>query len=212
MADEVKLLQEFEPLPEALAAAVEENGGVMPLATDCPTDCNADTSDCSSDGSSCTSDGSSCTSDGCTGDSCTDEPDPAPTFTISRITQSSARITISNPSAYYLRVLVRRAGSTTEAVDQWIGKPTSDAYDLVRLDPDTTYIVNIAYNTSQTATGEQYVGAQSFTTDPLPRASSGTMIHDGTSSWAAQQPFIWDGTAWVAYSSYIWDGTAWSPY
>lgn len=210
MADELKLLQEFEPLPEALAAAVEENGGVMPLADDCPNDntgCNADTSDCSSDGSSCTSDG--CSGDSCS--DCADLPDPAPTFTISRVTQSSARITISNPSAYYMRIFVRRDGSTTAAVDEWIGNPTSKAYDLVRLDPDTTYVVNIAYNTSQTSVGAQFVGAQSFTTEPLPKANSGTRIHDST-AWVAQQPFIWDGTAWTAYSTYIWDGTAWSPY
>lgn len=212
MADDLKLLQEFEPLPEALAAAVVENGGVMPLGS-----CTTDTSDCQNDDPSCTSDEAPCGVDACTLDSCSDcsdcsdSSDPAPTFSISRITQSSAHITISNPSAYYMRVFVRRADSTTAAVDEWIGNATSDAYDLVRLDPDTTYVVNIAYNTSQTSTGAQYVGAQSFTTDPLPKASSGTMAYDG-SAWVAQQPFIWDGSAWVAYSSYIWDGTAWSPY
>lgn len=206
MAEEMTLAQEFSALPEALAAAVEDAdaSGVMPLA-----DCLADTSDCSTDGESCTSDGSC-------GDTCTDCSDcddtiTPPSFTIYSITQTSAKIRITNPDGFYTRVFVRRADSTTAAINQWTGNGTSQLFDLVGLDPDTTYVVNVAYNTVQSADGASFVGAESFTTEPLPESPSGSRLYVGD-AWGAYMPYIYVGGAWTPHRAYIYVNGAWAPH
>lgn len=74
MADEIKLLNGIEKIPEFLEKIVENNGGVSVLSG-CPTDtgdCTADNPSCTSDSAPCVTDSSCYTDVGCTSD-CTDK-------------------------------------------------------------------------------------------------------------------------------------------
>lgn len=139
----------------------------------------------------------------------------APTYTIHSITTDSLKITVSNPSGYYLRIVFRRADSTTAAIDQWVGNSTTYNGTIAQLDPDTDYVVNVGYNETGEG-GATFVGAKTVTTeaDPEPEVGGSVYIYIAGTGWTAHTPYIYvAGTGWTAYAPYIYiSGTGWVPY
>lgn len=91
-----------------------------------------------------------------------------PSFTINNYGDDyiNIRVRPSSPYTAY-RVYVRLASSSSAVVyDEWYSgmSSTFDVY-VDGLDPGTEYAVNVAYNTSPTATGAEWIGTDYVTTD-----------------------------------------------
>lgn len=91
-----------------------------------------------------------------------------PDFDITNYGEDHVNIRVY-PSAPYTayRVLVREESSASAIVyDEWFTDIafTFDAF-VDGLEPGTAYLANVAYHTVPQASGSQWIGAQSFTTD-----------------------------------------------
>lgn len=65
----------------------------------------------------------------------------------------------------WYRVFVRLTSDPSSSVfDQWYNASSAFYADVTGLSPNTSYTVNVAYNTSATAAGSQWIGAQTFIT------------------------------------------------
>src|SRR5699024_2812665 len=91
-----------------------------------------------------------------------------PSFSIQNYGEDYVNIRVRPSSPYTAyRVFVRLASSSSAVVyDEWYSG-ISSAFDVYvdGLDPGTEYAVNVQYNTSPTASGATWIGAEYFTTD-----------------------------------------------
>ena len=93
----------------------------------------------------------------------------AVSFSISNITSSSFRVNITgtNSSAYrYIRIFAKETLSGETVHDnKWIDSRGSSLSDnITGLSADTSYTVNVSYNSTNSATGSTWVGGQTVTT------------------------------------------------
>ena len=91
-----------------------------------------------------------------------------PSFTINNWGEDFVNIRVRPSSPYTAyRVFVRYADDPdSEVYNEW-WYPFSATFDVYvdGLDPETEYAVNVQYNTSPTASGATWIGAEYFTTD-----------------------------------------------
>ena len=91
-----------------------------------------------------------------------------PSFTINNWGEDFVNIRVRPSSPYTAyRVFVRYADDPdSEVYNEW-WYPFSATFDVYvdGLDPDTEYAVNVAYNTSPTASGSEWLGIEYVTTD-----------------------------------------------
>lgn len=91
-----------------------------------------------------------------------------PSFTINNWGEDFVNIRVRPSSPYTAyRVFVRYADDPdSEVYNEW-WYPFSATFDVYvdGLDPDTEYAVNVAYNTSPTASGSEWIGIEYVTTD-----------------------------------------------
>lgn len=88
-------------------------------------------------------------------------------FTIANYGDNYVNVRVYPTSPYTAyRVLVRESASETAIVyDNWFSNITAsfDAY-VSGLSPNTSYLVNVSYNTTPSSVGATWIGAQGFTT------------------------------------------------
>ena len=114
--------------------------------------------------------------------------------------ESSIDLTIYADLSYpYYRVYVRTGtlnGGGNEVYDSgWFSIRTSAGYYFpvpVTLDENTTYTVNVAYNTSESAVGSEWIGGNEFTTDDF--GSGGGQIPDGGEEYDTNRLYITVGS------------------
>lgn len=92
-----------------------------------------------------------------------------PYYTVDTIGYYNFDVNWFDTSDYpYLRIYVRTTGGTT-VYDQWKSTGGRDSYVTINgLSPGTTYVVNVAYNTTASATGSTWIGSQNVTTIAAP--------------------------------------------
>lgn len=103
---------------------------------------------------------------------------PSPSYTVSDITETSARVVITdNEYGCDIRVYIRENYDGSAAVvNEWIGAvPSGEGKVYSGLEPGTEYLVNVSYNTEQSADGAAWIGAQTFTTLDEPIAATFTV-------------------------------------
>ena len=93
----------------------------------------------------------------------------AVSFSISNITSSSFRVNITgtNSSTYrYIRIFAKETLSGQTVHDnKWIDSRGSNLSDTITgLSANTSYTVNVSYNSTNSATGSTGVGGQTGTT------------------------------------------------
>lgn len=88
-----------------------------------------------------------------------------PYYTVDPIGYNNFDVNWFDTSDYpYLRIYVRTTENTT-VYDQWKSTGGRDGYvTITELSPGTTYVVNVAYNTTTSATGSTWIGSQNVTT------------------------------------------------
>ena len=100
-----------------------------------------------------------------------------PSFSIQNYGEDYVNIRIKPTSPYTAyRVFIRYADDPDSKVyDEW-WYPFSATFDVYvdGLDPETEYAVNVQYNTSPTASGATWIGAEYFTTDGGGGSGGGT--------------------------------------
>lgn len=143
-----KLLSSYDGLPEGLLAAVPN----ADTRASCPTDgwCGSDTTDCTQD-HSCNPDCSDlpCNTDFPCRDcsDCSDTPSPTyikATFTVTKITQTTARVNVTPGSGYTSFNVFARYRDNSTGVYEWEFKTASPFYaDISGLTPGTWYTVNV---------------------------------------------------------------------
>ena len=92
-----------------------------------------------------------------------------PYYTVDTIGYNNFDVNWFDTSDYmYLRIFVRTTGGTT-VYDQWKSTGGRDGYvTITGLSPGTAYVVNVAYNTTTSATGSTWIGSQNVTTLSAP--------------------------------------------
>lgn len=142
----------------------------------------------------------------------------APTYRVYNITANSFYISVSNPSAYYIRIICRRADSTNAPVDEWVGNGTTYTGQIVGLDPETDYVVNVGYNETGDG-GATFVGSTTVTTEaeeeePEPVSGGTTHLYISGTGWKPYAPHIYiAGRSWRPHAPYVYiSGTGWKPY
>ena len=94
----------------------------------------------------------------------------AVSFSISNITESSFRVSVrgTNTSTYrYIRIFAKETSSGETVHDnKWIDSRGSNLSDTITgLSANTSYTVNVSYNSTNSATGSTWVGGQTVTTE-----------------------------------------------
>ena len=106
----------------------------------------------------------------------------AVSFSISNITSSSFRVNITgtNSSTYrYIRIFAKETSSGETVHDnKWIDSRGSSLSDnITGLSADTSYTVNVSYNSTNSATGSTWVGGQTVTTKSSGGGGSETVTY-----------------------------------
>ena len=88
-----------------------------------------------------------------------------PSFSVTGVSASSFTINVKNGSGYYLRFYVRTTGGTEILDYKWVaGSASGNARYVSGLSEGTTYVVNVAYNTTASADGSTWIGGKYITT------------------------------------------------
>lgn len=89
----------------------------------------------------------------------------AASFSVQSVTQTTANIFVYPDSAYSAYRVYVRTASGTAVFDRWYsGISSGFAAYVTGLTAGTSYVVNVSYNTSTTATGAAWIGSQTFST------------------------------------------------
>lgn len=89
-----------------------------------------------------------------------------PSFSVGSITSSSFVVTVKpdRNTSYYYRVFVRTTGGSTEYDRKWVQCSVNSTFSVTGLSASTSYVVNVAYNTSASADGSTWIGGETVTT------------------------------------------------
>lgn len=120
----------------------------------------------------------------------------AASFSVRNVSQTSANIRVYPDSSYSAyRVYVRTSSGTT-VFDQWYSGISYqfDAY-VSGLTAGTSYVVNVAYNTSAAAAGSAWIGSQTFTTSAAVTYYYTTIIYNANGGSGAPSSQTFTGTS-----------------
>lgn len=90
-----------------------------------------------------------------------------PSFNVSSVGETYTYILVNTDTRYnWYRVYVRLDdGSNTTVYDQWHNLTTGEYIRIGGLSPGTDYAVNVAYNTTNAASGSTWIGLVTFRTN-----------------------------------------------